>query len=358
MHSVLDQLVDEGRLSDAARTTIIPTLAAPDDAAGTPWYVRALVGISAWIAAVLLIAFLVGGTQLVKSGEALIGVGLLLCAVAIAIRRSLPSSIFAAQLALALSLAGQALFGGGVSDLSNALPTTVLAICVLEIALIAIYPETLHRFLSTIVIVGALVVLLFHWNAPGAVHPLVGLLTVGALTLWERESALAAARAEVVTRPIAYGLTIALLGVLCLGIAELIPIPHWWISGLLLLPALLVLEYRIVSRFAPPPAAAMVPWLAAGTLLVSIPALWTPGVLAAVIVIVLGFQRGNRLLLGLGAAFLAVFLITFYYHLDVTLLVKSLLLLATGLLLLGLRALMPSVGRGAPLIQLDADEHG
>ena len=86
---------------------------------------------------------------------------------------------------------------------------------------------------------------------------------------------------------------------------------------------------------------AIVPWLAAGTVLVSLPALWTPGVLAAVIVIVLGLQRANRLLLGLGAAFLAVFLIAFYYHLDVTLLVKSLLLLATGLLLLGLRALMP-----------------
>jgi uncharacterized membrane protein len=44
--------------------------------------------------------------------------------------------------------------------------------------------------------------------------------------------------------------------------------------------------------------------------------------------------------------FLVVFLIAFYYHLDVTLLVKSGLLLATGLLLLGLRALMlrgPSV---------------
>jgi hypothetical protein len=341
MQTVLDQLVEEGRLSPDARATIIPTLAAPDDAAGTAWYVRALVGISAWIAAVLLIAFLVGGTQLVRSGESLIVVGLVLCAVAIAVRRGVPSSIFAAQLALALSMAGQALFTFGVSDLSNAVPATVLAICVLEIALIAIYPDMLHRFFSTVVIVGALVALLFDWNVPGAIHPLIGLLAAGGVALWERESALAAARAEVYTRPIAYGLVVALLGILCLGINELIPIPRWWISGLLLLPLLLVLEYRIVSRFEPRASAAIVPWLAAGTVLVSLPALWTPGVLAAVIVIVLGLQRANRLLLGLGAAFLVVFLIAFYYHLDVTLLVKSLLLLATGLLLLGLRALMP-----------------
>jgi uncharacterized membrane protein len=84
----------------------------------------------------------------------------------------------------------------------------------------------------------------------------------------------------------------------------------------------------------------LVAWVVGVTLLASLPALWTPGILAAVIVIVLGFRRGNRLLLGLGAAFLVVFLIAFYYYLDVTLLVKSLLLLATGLLLLGLRALL------------------
>jgi len=341
MSTVLDQLVTEGRLTPDARATIIPTLTAPDDAAGTAWYVRALVGISAWIAAVLLIAFLVGGTQMLRSGESLIGVGLVLCAVAIAIRRGVPGSIFAAQLALALSMAGQVLFSFGVADLSNTVLATVSAIVVLEIALIAIYPDMLHRFLSTVVIVGALVALLLDWNAPGAIHMLVGLLAAGALALWECESALAAARAEVLTRPIAYGLVVALLGVLCLGITELIPFPRWWVSGLLLLPMLLVLEYRIVSHFEPRSAAAIVPWLVGGTVLVSLPALWTPGVLAAVIVIVLGFQRGNRLLLGLGAFFLAVFLVAFYYHLDVTLLLKSLLLLATGLLLLGLRALMP-----------------
>jgi uncharacterized membrane protein len=340
MQSVLDQLVDEGQLSDTARATIIPTLAAPDDAAGTPWYVRALVGISAWIAAVLLIAFLIGGTQLVRSGESMIIVGLILCAVAIAIRRGVPSSIFAAQLALALSIAGQSLFCFGMADLSNTVLVIVLSLSALEIVLIALYPDTLHRFLSTVVIVGALVALLFDWNAPGAVHPLVGILAACALVLWERESDLAVARAAVLTRPIAYGLVVALFGVLCFGITELIPIPRWWVSGLLLLPLLLVLEYRIVSRLEQHVNAKIVPWLVGATLLASLPALWTPGVLAAAIVLVLGFQRGNRLLLGLGAAFLAVFLIAFYYHLDVTLLVKSLLLLATGLLLLGLRALM------------------
>jgi hypothetical protein len=66
--------------------------------------------------------------------------------------------------------------------------------------------------------------------------------------LWERESALAAARADNLGRPIGYGLSAALLGVLCLGLTDLISIRHWWISGLLLLPALVALEYRITVR--------------------------------------------------------------------------------------------------------------
>ncbi|MEO7910502.1 MAG: DUF4401 domain-containing protein [Roseiflexaceae bacterium] len=341
MQTVLEQLVDEGWLAPDARATIVSALSAPDDAAGTPWYVRALVGISAWIAAVLLTAFLVGGTQLVNSAEASIVAGLILCAVAIAMRRTLSRSIFAAQLALALSMAGQALFTFGVADFSNGVLAIVVGLVVLEVALIAIYPDMLHRFLSTVVIVGALVALLLDWNLPGLVHLLVGLLAAGALVLWERESTLVVAQFEGWSRPIGYGLIVALLGVLCLGLTDLIAIPYWWISGLLLLPMLLVLEYRVVSRFEPRANAAIAPWLVGATVLVSLPALWTPGVLAAVIAIVLGFQRGNRLLLGIGAFFLVVFLIAFYYHLDVTLLLKSLLLLATGLLLLGLRALMP-----------------
>ncbi len=346
MQTVLDQLVAEGQLSPEARATIIPALVAPDDAASPPWYVRALVGISAWIAAVLLIAFLVGGTQLLNTAEALIVAGLILCAVAIALRRIVPSSVFGAQLALALSMAGQALFTFGVGDRSNGVLAPVLAIILLEVVLIAIYPDMLHRFLSTVVIVGALVALLLDWNLPGAVHPLVGLLAAGAVVLWERENALAVGRVERLSRPIGYGLCVALLGVLCLGVADLITLPHWWISGLLLLPMLLMLEYRIVSGFAPRADAAIMPWLVGATVLVSLPALWTPGVLAAVIVIVLSFQRSNRLLLGIGVVFLVVFLIAFYYHLDVTLLLKSLLLLATGLLLLGSRLLIqrePSV---------------
>ncbi|HEU5098110.1 MAG TPA: DUF4401 domain-containing protein [Roseiflexaceae bacterium] len=341
MRVVLDQLVEEGLLPPDSRATISSASGAADDALGNPWYVRVLVGIGAWIAALLLIVFLAGGLRIITTGQSAISVGLTLCAIAIALRRLSPASVFAVQLALALSMAGQALFGGGVGSLARGVAPTMLAVVVLEIALIAVYPDIVHRFLSAVVIVGALVSLLLEWQLPGAIHALVGLLAAGALALWEAESALAAARAERLCRPIGYGLVVGLLGVLCLGINDLVAIPHPWISGLLLMLVLLVLEYRIVSRFERRAAVAVAAWLIGGTVLVCLPALWTPGILAAVIVVELGFARGNRLLLGLGIVGLVLFLSAFYYQLELTLLVKSLVLLATGLLLLGLRVVAP-----------------
>jgi uncharacterized membrane protein len=71
--------------------------------------------------------------------------------------------------------------------------------------------------------------------------------------------------------------------------------------------------------------------------LLAIPAHQTPGILAAIIVLTVGFWRGNLLLMGLATAFLAGFLTAYYYNLDFTLLVKSFILMGTGVLLLALR---------------------
>jgi uncharacterized membrane protein len=54
-------------------------------------------------------------------------------------------------------------------------------------------------------------------------------------------------------------------------------------------------------------------------------------------VILLGFQRGNRFLMGLAFIFFLLFYISYYYYLDVTLLMKSITLMSAGVILLGLR---------------------
>jgi uncharacterized membrane protein len=75
----------------------------------------------------------------------------------------------------------------------------------------------------------------------------------------------------------------------------------------------------------------------ASTLLISGLLYQAPGVIAAVIVILLGFQRNNWFLMGLAFIFFLLFYISYYYYLDVTLLMKSITLMSAGVILLGLR---------------------
>jgi uncharacterized membrane protein len=55
------------------------------------------------------------------------------------------------------------------------------------------------------------------------------------------------------------------------------------------------------------------------------------------LVLLLGYWRGSRVLMGMAVTFLCLFVAQFYYALDITLLAKSYMMMATGLVLLGLR---------------------
>lgn len=63
----------------------------------------------------------------------------------------------------------------------------------------------------------------------------------------------------------------------------------------------------------------------------------TPGILAALGLMVLGYARGDRYLLGIGIAFFPVFIVVFYYELQISLLVKSWIMAGSGGLLLAVR---------------------
>ena len=78
-------------------------------------------------------------------------------------------------------------------------------------------------------------------------------------------------------------------------------------------------------------------WALVAVALLLIPAYQTPGILAAVIVLLLGFWRNNVLLMGLATLFLLFFLSAYYYNLDIILLNKSYILMGTGVVLLALR---------------------
>ena len=72
-----------------------------------------------------------------------------------------------------------------------------------------------------------------------------------------------------------------------------------------------------------------------GLLLVVIGCAWlAPGLLLALIVILLGASSGQRSVIGAGLGFLVIFIAAYFYGIQITMLQKSATLVATGIVIL------------------------
>lgn len=61
----------------------------------SPWYVRAMLGIAAWLAAVFLLAFLgIGLSGLLRNATVAIALGAVICGAAIVLLRQVPGNVF------------------------------------------------------------------------------------------------------------------------------------------------------------------------------------------------------------------------------------------------------------------------
>ncbi|HEX8124526.1 MAG TPA: DUF4401 domain-containing protein [Allosphingosinicella sp.] len=312
--------------------------------AQSPWYVRVMLGIAGWIGALFLLGFV--GSALFflidDSGSAFIA-GASCCAGALALYRSMRGKDFADQFALALSLAGQVLMVVGLGGaLSSSDPSFYLAIAAIEAGLALAAPNFLHRVLTA---AGAAVALAFavaQLSLHGIATPL---LCAAIVWVWIEPGRWA--RSGRLWRPIGYGLVLALLLVetsRLLGATQWFGLggtaPGWMqvhgpVLGRGLAAALLVgVAIFLARREGHAPTSRATVAAAGGALLLGLFSLGAPGLASALLVLLLGFAAGNRLLMALGVLALFGFAGHFYYSLHSTLLAKSGLLAATGLCLL------------------------
>jgi|GEM_PF-4038951 len=252
---------------------------------------------------------------------------------------------------------GMVLFGVGAIlspimenwDENTAITTASLIVIALQIPFIALYPNAIYRFLATLVISSALFSIAFVLESAVLISLLIGSLMFVAIVIW---SDLLPARWQVYSpimfHPVAYG---AMLSAFVLLIYEVTNryVPYYddmlttetavittiiLFVGLILLEIVLMKEYKVSVRSPYAIAIYVV------TLIVTLPVYATPGILAAIIGIVLAFRRRNRIVLILSNVYLAGFIIYFYYWLEFTLLTKSIVLMTTGVILIAARLLL------------------
>lgn len=328
--------------------------------AASPWFVRVMLGIAGWIGALFLIAFVgIAFSSIMDNGAAALAVGAACCAGAYGLLRSLDGNDFAEQFGLVVSLVGQALIIVGLTQyLKPEDPPLYFAIAAVEAALALAVPNFLHRVLATSGAAIALALGVNQLELHGLAAPL---LSVGLAFVWLEPKRWAVGGR--IWRPVGYGLVLALILIetfRLFGAGWLLGLggqaPGWFafygpLIGRGLTAAALVWVATELSRRDGRGSRISVLALGAA-IVVALLSLTAPGLASALLILLLGFAAGNRILIALGILSLLGFVAHFYYSLHATLLEKSGILAATGLCLLAahflMRRLLPAVGAEDP----------
>lgn len=306
-----------------------------------PWYVTALAAMAAWFAAMLLLGAWLAATD--ASPLPSLAAAAILLLSAVWLLRS--AGAFVMQLGLALSLLSQAMLVFAIIELgsSSGMHERIPALIALMLScgMLVVRAGSAHRFFCALIATVSLAVLVGR-------NPLLSLYGIAlaalAVCLWLARARWAVTRWAAVLRAIAGAATFLAL---VLGVVGQ-PDAHamWWLSStavdagqlawlypagaavLLLVTLLWLLRGVQVSvRLA-----ALI-----GVLILIALCSQTPGLLIGAVLWLAVFYACERLwcvLVGVGVAF---YLGDLYYSLHITLLAKSVLLAASGLLLLVLR---------------------
>lgn len=332
------QLLDAGRVSGAPPQPSRPP---------TPWPLRLLTGVAAWIATPLLLGFFAAalGNVLLREGAGVVVGPVLMLASLPMLRRD--ASDFMHQAATVVSLAGLLLLGVGVAfGLDLGANGTAAVMLLAAGALFIASREPVHRFACAgVVIVAA--AWLVSGGSPlraGLLHPLLAAATAAA---WGWRLGVDPARRDLAEAlaPLAWALTLAALASAwfdpMLGVEPLLRdgSPDVSLHALVAarLAAAAVLPATALALVWPHRAELSTPRLA-GWLLCSLLLAWlwwhAPGASFALVLMLLAFAAGHRLLLAVACLALGSYLVTYYYQLGVPLLSKAQALGIAGAVLL------------------------
>lgn len=307
-----------------------------------PLYLRALVGIGAFIASLCFIGFVAVGISLTRE-EGLVVWGLVFVALALGLQKlstknnTLRDSFFM-QSSFAIMLAGKALFTFGTLSIFDSAWGATLGIIGITAATYPIYRLSVDRFLSTFGIFFSILLNLlwdsdieglraFMFNASIALQ-MGGVALLIATVKFERDYS-----------PIRYGLIYSLCAsTLILTLQAQF---GYWLSQHFIDPSSLNLLFTagLIGSLV---------WIAGGISgkLKSEPFLLAfggaallgvisaPGLLLAITLLILGYAKHDKIMSMMGVLLLPVFLFFYYYNLDISLMVKSGVLIGSGAVML------------------------
>ena len=327
----------------AQRETFAETVRHLQETPELPLYLRALVGIGAFIASIFFIAFLSISRLIDYQNEVgLIVWGLVFVGGAIVCQRMAGEGeelkhSFLIQSAFALMAVGKTLFVFGVAQFMDTGWGVSLGLLLISLATYFIFNLSIDRFLSSFaVLYSVLINILWGEDMSGVQEMLFYgfflLQCLGCAFL------LTSDKVKQVYMPLAYAFAFSICSTaLMLAIKakfsvlqeaaeiQILPLNALLAIGLILLIAWLAGGVKQLAKE---------PLVMASIGVVLLAAMSAPGILLAIGFMVLGYGKHDRILLVLGALLLPVYIYLYYYNLDVSLMEKSAVLVGSGAVLL------------------------
>jgi hypothetical protein len=261
--------------------------------------------------------------------------GALLIGSAAALRRR-ASGEFWRHATIAASFAGQGLVLAAVDMTWHSNATTFTFAALMSVAMIVVFPDPLHRFVSAACIVGATALALTVRFVPHPLDVTALLAVVASAWVWRVDLRNRSDELTEMLAPVGYGLAVGLFA-LCLfaaffsavaGRDSAMAFGAVATDGVAVLLAVFVMT--ILREHDTSPSSAVGATILVIIALFAAVTLKSPGIIIGVSMLLLGFDRRNLVLVELATAFLIVFGAANYYNLDLTLLEKSGILVASG----------------------------
>lgn len=332
----------------------------------TPWYIQLLLTLSGLFSGGLITGFLmvVFGNTLRDTLMKLILSGLLLLVSFVLFnlglfKRQNPHTLhkpytFSDGLAFALSLSAQVFLAVALVEQFEATVTMVSTFMLLQLILLIVFKDTLHRFFSAFIALGCLVWLLSYFQLPELSAPLLAL--IASVVSLPNSKVMTAAQASdtpnryTLFRPLNYASTIVLLMVSVVfivaensqsiaGIAGDF-VYNYFLSQGLLIAVCLYVAHIILNQYSLKLTSKIGRLIALAVIGLGVVSIYISGVLATSLVIVLAIANANKTLLALGISALVGYIFWYYYQLDTSLLQKSGSLLAVSLVLFAIYKLI------------------
>ena len=331
--ALLDALARDGHISD--RQALETFVLARQGETELPLLVRVLVGIAAVIACVCFVGFLwqIGLIDDEEpSGMIIIG-GVFIVAVIVLNRTSGTAQAtfgsFLLQASLATMATGKVLFVFGFGEIFDSRWAASFAALMVTVATYHLFPMSVDRFLSSLVVLLLVVVSLVVDIMDGETTREFLMTGFFGLQLAIAAMLLTHGRIDRIYMPLAYALAFSLCVIVLLPLAYKATYPilvnGFLAAGLIALFAWVGGGIQTLKR----PAMLLASLGAVLLALISAHAL-----MLSISLMIIGYAKHERRLLILGALLIPAFLWSYYYNSDVSLLMKSMALTGTGIALL------------------------